>query len=82
MAMNSKMRTIATTAETARQRKVHSAARCQSGAGARVSFGGRIGGTLSLALLRRFCWAIAKAPSGVVTLRMKASRVDEQVPRL
>ena len=52
--MNTRIRTIATTAEIASACSSHSAARCQNGAFASISRGGRVaGGTLMRALDRR-----------------------------
>ena len=82
--MNTRMRTIATTAEIAIACSSHSAARCQNGAGASIKRGGRAGGTLILLLrlVARFCLAKEIALSGVVTPRMKALVVDEHVPQM
>ena len=72
---------MATTAEIAIACSSHSAARCQNGAAASISRGGRAGGTLIL-VLARFCLANEIALSGVVTSWMKAPDVDEHVPQM
>ena len=80
--MNTRIRTIATTAEIAIACSSHSAARCQNGAAASIRRGGRAGGTLIRRASPAFALANEIAPSGVVTAWMKAFVVDEQVPRM
>ena len=61
---------MATTADTASTRSTHSAARCQSGAGASIRRGGRTGGR-AVGVAARAGWRsvrfTGKTPSGVVT---------------
>ena len=72
---------MATTADTASTRSIHSAARCQSGAGASVSFGGRAGGTVVI-LAPALLAGHGQGALGCRHVWMKASAIDEHVPRL